>query len=1394
MELKLFYLDLSGNVVRTYKGVYMGYKLIKGGDFEFEDDDFVDNTEVQIENKDKAATDSLNTNIFAEDTIMDFKRKIYNDIGIEIFAQHIFIKSNITKALLYNLVIDYNYPINYLSHLNEKEEIMGIKIDKKLFTQRNEIKIEAMDDIVSMQELYMRYKTLEFYLIDLNQVKTQINTSNTQSYNLILYYGYIVKFWPMLTYEIFMDWLNNIDLRSSYPDLYKQGANYNLEKEIISQKYEMINNKDKRISQYCIDIINEKCKKSSICIRNITLTIKSYNNNIKNIMMFKNIELSEKIPLIKIHTNYPNRYVLIKTLKGSNIYNEVRARISLNEIGSILFCYVIDNDQYIIKILSDGTYFINSVNIDNIDKHIAKVIKDINPFIKKLNDMKRKVLYGSPLPTARKSNLEIHSIDTDVMVRIKLKESYFGGLAEKFKKSKNAGIISDLTYKPANIEFYFNKGMSHTIEYIPQNGYAFMIDINAKQQRAEMQNSKEVLVKNRGYDLRLSLNDVSEIELIRIYHWFITQLHDIKPLDIKDMKESKNFLKISKMKDPDLYDLKKYGVNIVLSRIIQGDTQPMPYTPEEFEQLTKEEKEFSYKYWNMTTDSEMYYVCNKKYPYLGFITGKHPEGYCIPSCRKVPIKNVGKKKLIYDTCIKYHKYGEEEKLLKSRYIMSYGKSIPLGRISNIPSLLDRYIKYNTASEDLTIKIVGEPKITYHGKKYIIKNFWKTTKNNKIYDVKVKDLEYILRDKKWSYKISGEPDYSPMEVIENPKKSVYHYKKIIDAEMYPIILRRVEDNIRSKDFPDVKQSDFNEKELYDILDGLHRLSKAYLSGDDTIKVKFITDKQLQKSQKKKTGGDESIKVPNYYLYGVEQYINNIENVGLLNCVLFTLKMDIEQFIQEIDKDYSIKILPRNAQQYFGSVENMIKEMRSVFIDDNISYFEEWNELIMVLTYHILQCNIIILNDISTTGENIELKSIIDISNVKDLIPDMVDGKFKKYIILNQMKKTAMTYSEYYPICIITPYMFYKNGRINQRTYNQLDILMKILSNLIQQNLSNDKQVYIDISTIINWTRGRYNIKTLYVNNNNECYAVMFNYENKDLIIPLYNKKIDRYFHNNIKRSKRYHRTDCNYDKKTLMKFVRTFNDWAEGNNVYKISTDNTLVYNKKEIGFDYSGLYFYYKPIKNTSTENIMELKYDPDIKNEIIANIKYNDIKPHINGIESIKEKARNYHNYVMDFLGHLDKESNNKIRDQILSYIDDNFIDNMQDLQAYISHNLDKHDNITIQNMINQYFMMVISKQELIDEIKFTKFRFDNITLNKISEIVYHDDNYNMRDKSIRDIIKKINGKYNIKTSKDNITKLVNDFINPLKNKLLLNGIYNHIIEEKYQKDKNENIFIKLS
>ena len=143
--------------------------------------------------------------------------------------------------------------------------------------------------------------------------------------------------------------------------------------------------------------------------------------------------------------------------------------------------------------------------------------------------------------------------------------------------------------------------------------------------------------------------------------------------------------------DPVLFRLKLTSDGY--SRICQRKFQPVASTSDNKKAV---------EYYNFTFQRPEYYTCpSKDAPVLGFIQGKHEQGYCLPCCRKMPQPN---HKEIKESCM------TNESVKKSN-ISTYKIEYPIIEISNskimnrrisLPNYLTQLLGIQTAVANGTI--------------------------------------------------------------------------------------------------------------------------------------------------------------------------------------------------------------------------------------------------------------------------------------------------------------------------------------------------------------------------------------------------------------------------------------------------------------------------------------------------------------------------------------------------------------------------------------------------------------------------------------------------------------------------------------------------------------------
>lgn len=238
-------------------------------------------------------------------------------------------------------------------------------------------------------------------------------------------------------------------------------------------------------------------------------------------------------------------------------------------------------------------------------------------------------------------------------------------------------------------------GLRKTEEQRIQNQYAWMTDTSIAPRWANAFQGRTVRIYHRATDLRIefvNVDNLIEFEIIRRYIFSFLDELLIGPDKISTSTaitrttkdETPHRLKRLQERDPNLFDLKKYDQGAtVYSVLCQSGRQPQIYNDADLDGMNTRQRAALVKYWNFTEEKPAYYECpDPKYPYLNLRGSQHPLGYCLPCCKKTkPIAN-SRAALINSSCLKQHTFTHTaDDDASSRHILSYGKPIPVGRIS-----------------------------------------------------------------------------------------------------------------------------------------------------------------------------------------------------------------------------------------------------------------------------------------------------------------------------------------------------------------------------------------------------------------------------------------------------------------------------------------------------------------------------------------------------------------------------------------------------------------------------------------------------------------------------------------------------------------------------------------
>ncbi len=321
---------------------------------------------------------------------------------------------------------------------------------------------------------------------------------------------------------------------------------------------------------------------------------------------------------------------------------------------------------------------------------------------------------GRILPHIDQSNIIYQGMNINVdWKRVFVDQTYKlvrGRLAEYSK----TGILSSRLGTVEKYEFMFHKGM-HSFDRglvekivlatgnVLLNHYTRFTDSLIKQKWDQHYSGRIIKIEHRSTGVKFEIYDVKEKEFA-VFHSYITaflyQLHNDSEFKNPVVALNKDVRRLKKLQesDPELYRLKKHGLNKVYSRVCMKSHQPNIFTQDEVANMSARQVKQLHKYWNFTLGKPAYYACTSdKYPQLSFLINIHPKGYCLPCCgKRTHSDDGGWKKRMYDTCVRDHKFDPQSRdRAQAKHIIDYGKRIDPGRLAKLPALIGKDLLVDT---------------------------------------------------------------------------------------------------------------------------------------------------------------------------------------------------------------------------------------------------------------------------------------------------------------------------------------------------------------------------------------------------------------------------------------------------------------------------------------------------------------------------------------------------------------------------------------------------------------------------------------------------------------------------------------------------------------------------
>lgn len=637
-----------------------------------------------------------NVIFYKQDNIYDLKCKIQLFSGIPVFRQHINGSYIIT---LYESEIDTN--IDYKKSFPKSQEIFNIPTDMNLYNQRDGINIVSLDHKL-LSELLETVEKNTIYVIDIEDFQLK----KILTFQEHIYYGFIIKYFPTITKSIYKDYFAGnefIEYDRLYPNNNRLVEKYEDQDEIFKM---LSKSKSKEIITYVKSVVVSQRTHFVSGISDLKSNPQKYSSS-KNEMnlfeLFMSFNLSASVEWMGFIYND-------NILSKSNITNYRIISFKKNELiiifslgqqpanankktgKNLTYIFRIFPEYYSVEIKFVST----KLDYDEIWASILKANNLVDSINKSIE------LNSGKLPYISKKNTDIDEMN--LVLSWKHNKILSDINMDPFLA---AGIVTkelDVDESKFRQKFHFVKGVKYD-SYNRNISYDFLTDPKQYQKYINYYAGRTFYVSNNIFDLKIEVSQLTQNEYQLFHRLMGVMILNVNP--VKSEVGSKIKLKKLREYDPVLYGIKNSKGKSIFSRFCQKEHQPSIFNKDELKDLPEKDRKRVVEYKNFTTGDKVYYLCeNKKYPYLNYIIGKHPQGYYIPCCQK----KISMKSAQVAKSIETESEFSYEKI--QRYVMNYGKIVP-GRISYLPDYMqNNYKLYFSNGKTYYILGIEEPDIIH----------------------------------------------------------------------------------------------------------------------------------------------------------------------------------------------------------------------------------------------------------------------------------------------------------------------------------------------------------------------------------------------------------------------------------------------------------------------------------------------------------------------------------------------------------------------------------------------------------------------------------------------------------------------------------------------------------
>ena len=741
---------------------------------------------------------------YPEDTIADLKMKILAATGMSPFRQHMFYmgKDGLPR-LPYRIYLE-GAPVavdaRSMFAAEDSESVVGIPIDRRMESKREEIRIDALDAFQKLEIVGGSFLE-KIYIVDLYSVLRPIGSEHhpdlpsvlRDRYQFdLLYYGGALKYWPQLSPDALLLALSDpAGMEDVYPLL---APNKGIIESKVRAEQAIIDR------TYAFSLPTDPKTRPAVAVTHATVHVSPrgvrMRANIRNV--FDWIPMSWTIPAATVRfphidpTTGTSRTLSVVKRHPSSYMPQMASSVDwfVSHTGKRNAAHFAlsrgmpeEKDAKSSSTMSplaylslseDAKYSVESwwreddrISFENV---IGDILSVSGNLIDTINGMAEAAFpTGGKLrqPTAASSSDAVTTfgaITASAFWPHAVTSAGFRELKERWRTYEKAGIVGIRGLQQSGaFTFQFRKGItgydpsaiervsirrvgqsesadeklaqapSTSTESVANNRYAYLTDPGIALRWNYLFGGRMVRIHHRATDLRIEVvgaNGIEEFETIRRYIFAFLEgvrsgpdrIAGIvektgRPAPVSEPLHGPGTRRLRRLqeRDPNLFDLKKFDPNAtVYSVLCQAGRQPHVYTESEAATMNKVQKAKLSRYMNFTDGTPAYYECpSAQYPFMSWRSGKHPLGYCLPCCKRTRPAIGSRAALVNDQCLTRSADGEhkEEPVtdttdIISRHVLSYGKSIPIGRVSDVAPSVAQGLLLEALPSPYALRLIG----------------------------------------------------------------------------------------------------------------------------------------------------------------------------------------------------------------------------------------------------------------------------------------------------------------------------------------------------------------------------------------------------------------------------------------------------------------------------------------------------------------------------------------------------------------------------------------------------------------------------------------------------------------------------------------------------------------